>query len=76
MKISVILAHPDHSSFNHAIARTVVERLEKNGHSVRFHDLYEEEFDPLLVAKEIADDASLPQVLKSIARRLPKLTGS
>ena len=42
MKISVILAHPDQNSFNHAIARTVVEQLEKNGHSVCFHDLYEE----------------------------------
>jgi NAD(P)H dehydrogenase (quinone) len=65
MKISVILAHPDSNSFNHAIARTVLERLEKNGHSVCFLDLYEEGFDPLLVAKEIPDDASLPQVIKN-----------
>lgn len=28
MKISVILAHPNEESFNHAIARTVVEQLE------------------------------------------------
>ena len=53
MNISVILAHPDRSSFNHAIARTVVEQLENNGHGVFFHDLYGEDFDPLLIGKEI-----------------------
>jgi NAD(P)H dehydrogenase (quinone) len=52
-KISAILAHPDSSSFNHAIAQTVAEQLEKNRHGVRFHDLYEERFDPLLTAGEI-----------------------
>jgi putative NADPH-quinone reductase len=40
MRISVILAHPDKASLNHAIASTAVEQLEKNGHSVSFHDLY------------------------------------
>ncbi len=53
MKISVILAHPDQGSFNQAIALTVVEQLENNKHSVQFHDLYAENFDPLLAGKEI-----------------------
>ena len=75
MKISVILAHPDEKSFNHAIAQTVVERLENNGHSVRFHDLYEENFDPVLVAKEIADDASLPQVIREHCEELAEAEG-
>ncbi|NMC87297.1 MAG: NAD(P)H-dependent oxidoreductase, partial [Candidatus Moranbacteria bacterium] len=48
MKISVILAHPNPKSFNHAIAHTAAEALKKNGHKVIFHDLYKEKFDPLL----------------------------
>ena len=60
MKISVILAHPDKKSFNHAIAAAAVETLKKNGHEVFFHDLYAEEFDPLLTAEEIPRDAALP----------------
>jgi NAD(P)H dehydrogenase (quinone) len=64
MKVSVILAHPDQNSFNHAISRKVVEQLEKCGHDVFFHDLYAEEFDPLLVGSEIPKDAALPQTIK------------
>jgi len=30
--LSVILAHPRHGSFNHAIAATVVQALETLGH--------------------------------------------
>jgi NAD(P)H dehydrogenase (quinone) len=60
MNISVILAHPDPSSFNHAIARTVAKQLGNNGHLVFFHDLYAENFDPLLPTDEISTDASVP----------------
>ncbi|MFZ5570250.1 MAG: NAD(P)H-dependent oxidoreductase [Thermodesulfobacteriota bacterium] len=65
MKISVILAHPDPGSFNHALARTAVEQLQKNGHSVFFHDLYGENFDPLLTGPEIPKDAPLPRLIRS-----------
>ena len=60
MNISVILAHPDNQSFNHAIARTAVTQLQKNGHSVIFHDLYAEQFDPLLPSPEIPTETLLP----------------
>lgn len=60
MRISVILAHPDEGSLNHALARAAVEQLERNGHSVRFHDLYRENFDPLLPCGESAREAELP----------------
>jgi NAD(P)H dehydrogenase (quinone) len=53
MKISVILAHPDPGSFNHAIAKAVVDELQRCGHAVHFHDLYLERFDPLLRAEEL-----------------------
>ncbi len=59
MKISVILAHPDPSSFNHAIADRAIFALEDNGHDVCFHDLYKENFDPVLPAEEIPRDALL-----------------
>ena len=64
MNILVVIGHPDKESFNHAIARTVVGTLQKNGHSVLFHDLYSEIFDPLLYPKEIPKDASLPPLIK------------
>jgi len=64
MIISIILAHPDSESFNHSIARTALEAIEANGHTVFYHDLYQEQFDPLLQTKEIANDAILPAVIK------------
>jgi len=64
MNISVILGHPDRRSFNHAIAHTAVEQLKKNGHRVFFHDLYGENFDPLLTGKEIPEHATLPEVIR------------
>jgi len=54
MYYSLILAHPDPKSFNHAIANAVREQLNDNGHRVIFHDLYAEEFEPVLQAGEIA----------------------
>ena len=60
MKISLILAHPDKKSLNHAIAEVAVETLRLNGHELFFHDLYEEGFDPRLPAEEIPKDVYLP----------------
>ncbi|MFC1844314.1 NAD(P)H-dependent oxidoreductase [Thermodesulfobacteriota bacterium] len=60
MKISVIVAHPDKNSFNHAIVHTVVEEFRSAGNTVFFHDLYKEKFDPILPAAEIPSDALLP----------------
>jgi putative NADPH-quinone reductase len=44
MRISVILAHPDKNSFNHALVHTVIDELKFNGHTIFYHDLYEENF--------------------------------
>ena len=73
MKISVILAHPDKGSFNHAIAAKVVETLRGNGHEIAFHDLYEEKFDPLLPSAEIPKRASLPN---EIERHCAEIAGA
>jgi len=64
MQISVILAHPDPKSFNHAISQTVVASLKSNGHKVIFRDLYQEKFDPRLSSEEIAKDAILPAIIR------------
>jgi putative NADPH-quinone reductase len=53
MKILVILGHPRPGSFNHAIAETAIRTLEESGHTVCFHDLYQERFDPVLPFAEI-----------------------
>ena len=63
MKISVILAHPYRGSFNYAIAETAALELRDAGHTVIFHDLYAEHFDPLLPYEEIPRDAPLPQAI-------------
>ncbi len=64
MIISVILAHPDSKSFNHAIAHTAAKAIIANGHSVFYHDLYQEKLDPLLNSKEIAQNSTLPVAIK------------
>lgn len=64
MKVSVILAHPDKNSFNHAIASAVTETLKLKNHDIYFHDLYAEIFDAVLPAAEFERDASLPDQIK------------
>lgn len=75
LKVSVILAHPDSQSFNHAIAETAVHQLETNGHSVMFHDLYAEQFDPLLPLEEIPADVSLPPNIKQHCHEIRSADG-
>jgi len=65
MKISLILAHPDPESFNHAIADAAAAALKRNGHAFCFHDLYQEKFDPILTAEEIPRSACLPPLIQS-----------
>ncbi len=75
MNISVILAHPNTGSFNHAIAQTAVDRLRKNGHDVIFHDLYDEQFDPILLDQEIPNDAYLPKEIEIHCREISSADG-
>ena len=66
--LSVILAHPRHGSFNHAIAATVLHTLESQGNEVWFHDLYQENFDPVLLAPERERQAYLTPFLEQHCR--------
>lgn len=75
MFISVILAHPDKGSFNHAIARAAVETLQRGGHYVYFHDLYGEGFDPALPACEMEREALLTPDIDSHCREITRAKG-
>jgi putative NADPH-quinone reductase len=75
MKISVILAHPDNGSFNHAIAATAVQALREQGHVVSFHDLYAEQFDPILPGQEIPSGVPLSPQLKSHCDEIAEADG-
>ncbi|MCC8096500.1 MAG: NAD(P)H-dependent oxidoreductase [Tannerellaceae bacterium] len=58
MKISVIAGHPYTGSFNAGIGQKVTEKLKENGHHVMYHDLYQEEFNPVIPAAELVSDQS------------------
>ena len=73
--MSVILAHPDPKSFNHAIAQTVVGQLEGNGHDAFLHDLYAENFQPLLTDKELLKDALLPTAIRRHCEEIGQAEG-
>jgi NAD(P)H dehydrogenase (quinone) len=60
VRVSLVVAHPDTSSFNHALATGVRDALTEAGHGVWFHDLYAEGFDPLLPASELPSVCGLP----------------
>jgi putative NADPH-quinone reductase len=47
MKVFIVLAHPEHQSFNGALFRTAIETLCADGHEVRTSDLYAMRFDPV-----------------------------
>jgi NAD(P)H dehydrogenase (quinone) len=75
MSISVILAHPDPDSFNHAIANVAVQTLERIGHAVTLHDLCAEGFDPDLQKEEFPKDADLPDDIQRHCNEIAKADG-
>jgi NAD(P)H dehydrogenase (quinone) len=75
MQILVVLAHPDPNSLNHALAQAVVTELQTSGHSVIFHDLYGERFDPRLPAAELGRNAELDPVLAEHCAQLAAAEG-
>lgn len=75
MSVSVILAHPDKGSFNHAIASACVTALQSNGHRVNFHDLYAEKFDCVLPFDEFPRDVTLPSVIEQHCSEISAASG-
>jgi NAD(P)H dehydrogenase (quinone) len=75
MKILVILGHPDPESFNHAIASAVCKTLRKSGHTVLFHDLYAEGFEPRLPKEEIPENGVVPAQIQKHCEELRSADG-
>jgi putative NADPH-quinone reductase len=75
MNVSIILAHPDPKSFNHAIANTAADTLRRNDHQVILHDLCQEQFPPLLSAAELQKDAKLDPVIARHCKEIASADG-
>lgn len=75
MNILIILAHPNPGSFNHALADAAAQELRRNGHTVVFHDLCQEGFDPNLPAAEFAANATLPEPIARHGEELAAADG-
>ena len=66
----VVLCHPQERSFNHAVCEAVTRTLKARGHTVLFHDLYRERFDPLLTAVELKRRFSFDEPVQRSSREL------
>ncbi|KUO77956.1 MAG: NAD(P)H dehydrogenase [Desulfosporosinus sp. BRH_c37] len=75
MKISVILGHPQKGSFNHAIADKVVQTLLGNGYEVAFHDLYDENFNPILPWGEISKGVIPDPIVQAHCQEIAEAEG-
>ena len=64
VNILVVLAHPDPSSFNHALAAAAAQAARDQGHTVVLHDLHAEGFDPILPRAELPKGAPLAPWLR------------
>ncbi len=70
MVASVILAHPYKRSFNHAIFRTVVDSLRGRGVKTYGHDLYAENFDPVLTEAELGKEPTKDSRVKRLTEEM------
>jgi putative NADPH-quinone reductase len=75
MQILIILAHPNPSSFNHALANAVRQTLSDCGHRVVFHDLCAESFDPLLPVAEISQQSEAAPIIRRHCAELASADG-
>jgi putative NADPH-quinone reductase len=68
MKVLVVIGHQNtgKDSFCHAIAQTAIEECKTAGHEVVYHDLYDEEFDPVMPHNEVLRGGDVdPAILKA-----------
>lgn len=76
MKVSVIVAQNKVESFNHGIAELVCSTLYEMGHEVMFHDLYKENFNPVLaIGEEKMPEEELPQDVRNYLAEIRKANG-
>ncbi len=75
VQVLIILCHPGRASFNHAAAAVTRRTLEELGHTVVFHDLYAEGFNPVLSAAELLRRYSLDETVQTHTRELEESAG-
>jgi len=75
MNISIILGHPNPLSFSHAIAQTALHILKGLGHTIFYHDLYAEVFDPNLPFDELDENAELSADIRNYCEELRSSNG-
>ncbi|MCP4403656.1 MAG: NAD(P)H-dependent oxidoreductase, partial [bacterium] len=75
MNVLVVLAHPNQDSFNHAITSNAIAKLRENGHNIIFHDLYAEEFDPMLPTSELPEGAPITSQVEAHCKELASADG-
>jgi putative NADPH-quinone reductase len=75
MRVLVVLGHPRKGSFCHAITATAMEALTAAGHEVIYHDLYQEQFDPVFSECELARDYQLPPAIAQHCTELMQADG-
>jgi NAD(P)H dehydrogenase (quinone) len=75
MNILVVLAHPGKSSFNHAISEASIETLKRNGYEIIFHDLYKENFDPIVQNDEIIKNGRINNIIEEQCYELVNCDG-
>lgn len=67
MHVLLLICHPDPGSFTHALAQRVSQTLLANQHTCTLHDLYQEQFDPVLPYAELKGESSDALINQHIA---------
>ncbi len=75
MRILEVLCNPRQASFNRALAFRSRSCLAEAGHEVLFHDLYEEDFDPILDSAELTRGYSLDPLVQRHCAELEAADG-
>ena len=73
MKILTVYAHPDPTSFCHAVLKQFTKGLEDAGHTSEVIDLYATGFDPVLKTRDLSNwlpDENAPDVVEKVVKRI------
>jgi NAD(P)H dehydrogenase (quinone) len=70
MNALLVVANPGTSSFSHAMAQAAREALESRGVTVQYHDLYEEDFNPVQRTGEAGNRTSTDPLVEAHCRDL------
>ncbi|MGL4243482.1 MAG: NAD(P)H-dependent oxidoreductase [Beijerinckiaceae bacterium] len=76
MRVLVLYAHPDPSSYGAALHAAVIEELKAAGHEVDDCDLYAEGFDPVLSRSERVGYHDLARNTEPVAGHVARLAGA